>query len=222
MKNIILSLFILTFLFSGCIDENITHVSENLEITSSYSLPIGQAEYDINEYLNALKDSPFPWQDSLYYNDTLYPNYLEYVDEYDIKAFDFSRLGEELDMIESIMFRIIIDNGYPTKAISQVYFSDMAMAYIIDSVFAGGPHIIQPATIDDNGKVVEPYHEVFDVYMPQQFIDNMADIQHVSIFNRVYTVREDIFHTKFYSGYMFKVHIGIRVGLRFNIEDMQE
>jgi hypothetical protein len=215
-------IYILIILVAGCVDENITNISENMEITSSYSLPVGQAEYDINEYLDGLKESIFPWPDSLYYNDTLYPNYLEYVEEFDIKEFDFSRLGENLDKIESIMLRIIIDNGYPTKAISQVYFTDMAMSYLIDSVFSTGPHVIEPAKIDDNGRVVEPYHEFFDVYMSQQFIDNMADIRHVNIFSRVFTSRNDILHTKLYSDYRLKVHIGIRVGLRYNIEDLQE
>lgn len=222
MKYIFYTFCVLILLIAGCIDENITNVSENLEITSSYSLPVGQAEYDINEYLDALKWSPFPWHDSLYYNDTLYPNYLEYVDEYDIKEFDFSRLGENLDMIESVMLRIIIDNGYPTKAISQVYFTDIAMAYVIDSVFANGPLMIEPAAIDNNGLVVEPYQDIFDVYMPQHFINNMADIRYVSIFSRVYTTRDDMPHARFYTDYKLKVHIGIRVGLRYNIKDLQE
>ncbi len=222
MKYNFFIIYLLIILFSGCIDENITNVSENMEITSGYSLPVGQAEYNINKYLDGLKESIFPWPDSLYYNDTLYPNYLEYVEEYDIKEFDFSRLGENLDMIESIMLRIMIDNGYPTKSLSQVYFTDLTMSYVIDSVFSDGPHIIEPALIDNNGRVIEPYHEIFDVYMPQRFIDNMADVRHVSIFSRVFTTRNDMLHARFYSDYKLTVHIGIRVRLRYNIEDLQE
>ncbi len=222
MKNIFCTVWVIIIFVAGCIDENITNVSENLEITSSYSLPIGYAEYDINEYLSALQLSPFPWPDSLYYNDTLYPNYLGYVEEFDIKEFDFSRLGENINMIESIMLRIIIDNGYPTQAMSQVYFADNPMTSYIDSAFSSGPHIIQPATIDDRGIVVEPYHEIFDVYMPERFVNNMAAIGQVSIYNRVYTTRDDMLHTRFYTDYRLKVHIGIRVGLRYNIQDLQE
>ncbi|MBN2273541.1 MAG: hypothetical protein JXR41_05840 [Bacteroidales bacterium] len=212
-------LLTLSLLWTGCIDENITQVSENIEITSGYSIPGGLLTYDINEYLEELNTFNIPWPDSLYYNDVLYPNYLTYLTRDDSKNFDFSQLSDNLDMVESVMFRLIISNGYPTEAVAQVYFADENMVYV-DSAFADGPYRLQPAYTDNEGIVTAPYEEMVDIYMSSDFVDNMDRIRYIIIKSIIYTTRSDIRHVRFYTNYAFNVNISARIRLRFNTGDL--
>jgi len=206
-------------LLTACIDEDITQVSENIEITSSYSIPGGPLTYNMNDYLDTLHAIHVPWSSFLYYNDILYPNYLSYLTRDDIKGFDFSSLSENLDRLESIMFRLIISNGYPTEAYAQVYFSDEGFV-VIDSVFAGGPNRIQPAPVDDDGIVIAPYLEIVDVVMSPHFVDNLMLIRNITINSIIYTTRPDIQQVRFYTDQAFNVNVSARIQLRLNTGDL--
>jgi hypothetical protein len=53
IQRITLTITIL-LIFAGCFKENMTTVSDSVLIHSSYSLPIGEVVYNINEYFEAL------------------------------------------------------------------------------------------------------------------------------------------------------------------------
>jgi hypothetical protein len=219
LPHLIISLlFPVLLLMTGCIDENIFRVSEDVEITPSYSLPIGPLSYDINDYLEGLDTVSFPWSDSLYYNDTLYPSYRSYLTRFDINLYDFNSLSNDFDRVEGVMFRLIVSNGYPTRTITQVYFADENQTYL-DSAFSAGPHDLQPAAINDSGIVTAPNQEIVDVTMSPYFIQNMGSIRHIIIESIIYTIRPDIEHVKFYTPYAFHVNIAVRIQLRLNTGD---
>ena len=98
-------------LCTGCFEDNITTVSNDILINSSLSLPIGEVVYDINEYFEALDTVLTPRPDSVAYNDTIYPNVLNVVEEIGLQIFEFAAQGGSSDALESIMFRLIIQNG---------------------------------------------------------------------------------------------------------------
>ncbi len=203
---------------AGCIDENITRVSENIEITSSYSIPGGPLTYNINDYLDTLQAIHVPWPNFLYYNDIIYPNYLSHLTRDDVKQFDFSQLSDRLDIVESVMFRLIIINDYPTAAVAQVYFADAAFVYL-DSVFADGPHQVLPAPVNSDGIAEASFEEIVDVYMTPAFVSNMANIRYIVIESIIYTTRSDIPIVRFYTDNAFHVNVAARIQLRFNTGD---
>jgi hypothetical protein len=215
------NLFLLVFLLmTGCIDENIFRVSEDVEITPSYSLPIGPVSYNINEYFETLDTVSLAWPDSLYYNDVLYPTYLLYITRFDINLYDFNSLFNDMNRIEKVMFRLVVSNGYPTMTVAQLYFTgDDGIP--VDSAFADGPHELQPAAIDDDGIVTAPYEEILDVPMSSYFVQNMGNIRHIIIKSIFYTTRPDIKHVKFYSDYAFHVNIAVRIQLHLNTGEIK-
>jgi hypothetical protein len=220
MPYLKISLFVLVIMMmTGCIDENILKVSKDIEITPSYSLPLGPLEYDINEYLESLDSVSFPCPDSLFYNDTLYPNPRPYLTRNDMNYFDFNSLTTEIDRIENFMFHLILSNGYPTNTITQVYFADENQVPV-DSAFADGPHLLQPATIDADGVVTAPYEEIVDIPMSPYFIQNMGNIRYINIQSIIYTTRPDILQVKFYTFYAYRVNIAIRIQLRLNTGEL--
>jgi hypothetical protein len=215
-----ISLFFLVLLtITGCIDENILRVSEDVEITPSYSLPLGPLAYDINDYLEGLDTVNFPWPDSLYYNDTLYPSYRSYLTRFDINLYNFNSLSNNFDRVENVMFRLIVSNGYPTRTITQVYFADGNRTFV-DSAFSGGPYVLQPAAIDAEGIVTAPYEEIVDVTMSPYFVQNMGNIRHIIVETTIYTTRPDIPQVKFYTSYAYRINIAVRVQLRLNTGEL--
>jgi hypothetical protein len=212
-------LFLILLLFTGCLDENIFRVSEDVEITPSYSLPLGPLSYDINDYLESLDTLTLPWPDSLYYNDTLYPNVLPYLFRFDDQYYDFSFLSGNVERVERVMFRLILSNGYPTMTVTQIYFAD-GNQNIMDSAFSDGPHVMQPAPLDDEGVVTAPIVEIVDVTMSPDFVQNMGNIRHILIHGIIYTTRPDIAQVKFYTDYAYHIHIAVRIQLRLNTGEL--
>ena len=56
LKIGIISIIIIIVSIASCIDENITNISESVEINSSYSLPVGDVNYSINDYFDSEVD----------------------------------------------------------------------------------------------------------------------------------------------------------------------
>ena len=50
---------IILTVFISCIDENITNISDSLELNQSYSLPVGDVSYTINDYFATLDTLQF-------------------------------------------------------------------------------------------------------------------------------------------------------------------
>jgi hypothetical protein len=215
-----ISLFLLILLvMTGCIDENILKVSKDIEITPSYSLPLGPLAYDINDYLESLDTVSYPWPDSLFYNGTLYPNPYPYLNQSGVNFFDFNSLSTDINRVENVMFRLIVSNGYPTITVTQIYFADDSQIPV-DSVFTGGPHTLQPAAIDADGIVTAPYEEIVDVTMSPYFVQNIGNIRYIIIQSTIYTTRPDIPQVKFYSSYAYHLNIAIRIQLHLNTGEL--
>lgn len=224
---------IVNILFISCIDENITNISESIEINSSYSLPIGNVLYSINDYFELLKslnlDTIMPDTlqidtiqgsqgdslDLVGYNDTIYTNIKYVVDTLIYYEFDFSSLGDDLEKIKAITFVTIINNDFPTETKVQVYFAGEAMT-IIDSLYSDGPYLISPPDLDNNGIPLDRPPEIVTTPVSDSVITHLPDIRQIIVYGYVKTLRPDINISKFYSYYILSVHIASRIELLFN------
>ncbi len=211
-------LFVLPILLTSCIKDKINSISDSVLINSSYSLPIGTVVYQVNDYFEALDTIHIPWPDSVSYNDTIYPNLLDTITKVDYKFFDFANLGGDIQKIKSITLRLIISNGFPTEVKSQVYFTDHFSH--MDPLFSGGTESILPATLGPEGKVISPNVQYRDILLPQNMIENLANYTNIEIFGQVLTSRPDIKIAKFYSDYELKIHIGLRIELEYNLNEL--
>jgi hypothetical protein len=217
IQRILIFISVIT-LCVGCFEENITTVSDDILINSSYSLPIGEVVYDVNEYFETLDTALTPRPDSVAYNDTIYPNVLHVVEKIDLQQFEFAAQGGSSDALESIMFRLIIQNGYPTEARVQVYF--MINQLVTDSLFEDGIEIIPPAPVDQNGIVMSQSVILKDVYASPTTVDNIGYYTNIEIHGEVLTTRPDIRIVRFYPEYEFRIHIGARIGIEYNFNDL--
>lgn len=234
--NIFWQGIIILTVFISCIDENITNISDSLELNQSYSLPVGDVSYTINEYFKTLDTLQFdtvqvdtlqidtlatPLSDTIdlvEFNDTLYANVKYLLDTSIDTEFDFGEINEDLEKIKAITFVFIVDNDFPTDTWTQVYFIDESENHI-DSLFIDGPLLISAPELDNDGFPVERPPEIKVCPISDNLIDNMASIRFIRIFSIVRTIRPDVDIVKFYSEYNIDFHIGVRVELQFNINE---
>jgi hypothetical protein len=101
-----------------------------------------------------------------------------------------------------------------------VYFLTGASHVPSDSVFTGGPVTIPPADIDGEGLVTDPFSILYNVTMPTEFIQKLPMITGILIKGRVNVTRPDIHWVKFYHHYQINLHIGSRIELLFNTNEL--
>jgi len=213
-------ILVLLITMISCIDRDILNISDSLELHSSYSLPFGAFDYSINNYLESLDKVTYPWPDSLFYNDILYPTFASSVAFTSIDTFVLSLVKDPLDMIRSIEFLILVDNGYPTEISAQVYFLSGGSPVPVDSVFKSGPCMVPPAEVSGDGLVTRPTMVLFSVVMTSDFLQKFPDISYLMIRGRVNTTRPDVQWVKFYTDYQVGLHIGSRIELLYNTGDL--
>jgi hypothetical protein len=226
LKILFITSAILNLLFISCIDENIRNISEEMEINSSYSIPLGDVTYSINEYfemlnfygLDTVQTLPGDSIDLVEYEDSIYNNTKYVVDTLIYTEFDFSSLGDDLDKIKDITFISIIKNDFPTETKVQVYFADESMG-IIDSLFSDGPYSLPPPDLDNEGIPLDHPPDVIITPVSQHLVENMADIRRIITYGYVRTLRPDIDISKFYSYYLLSIHIAARIELEFNTSE---
>jgi len=231
LKIFFLQVVAINILLISCVDENINNISETLEINSSYSLPIGDVTYSINEYFEMLdlygldtlqtdtiQTLPGDSVGLVEYEDTLYTNIRYTVDTLIYTEFDFSSMGEDLNKIKAITFISIINNDFPTETKVQVYFADESMN-LIDSLFDDGPYSLPPPDLDNEGIPLDHPPDIIVTPVSEYLIENLAAIRHIIMFGYVRTLRTDIDISKFYSYYLLSIHIAARIELEFNTSE---
>ena len=209
---------VLLLLAVSCINKDILNISDSVEINSRYSVPVGTYDADINNYLESLDTTGPSSGDSLYYEGVLYPINKSYVDFKVSDSLNFNLIKDPTGKVRSVEFVILLNNGYPTPAMVQVYF--MAGSATIDSAFISGPHVINPADLNSEGIVTDPSTSMLTISMPADFNDKLSTVRGVMVKGRVYLTRPDIQWVKFLHEYKFNLHIGARIELLFNTSDL--
>jgi hypothetical protein len=195
---------------NSCFDKDIMNISGSMELNPSYSLPIGEINYNINHYFESLDSNLAAWPDTVAFNDKLFPNTSAEVTDITIVPYYFSQLTSHPERITGIQFALIMTNGYPTNAETQVYFLDESGTVKVDSVFRNGPVDLLPAELNAVGVVDKPYQILINTVMPESFLPNIPLISGIMVKSIIRTKRPDQSVTKFYTDYNISVHIGLR------------
>jgi hypothetical protein len=198
----------------SCIDKDILNISDSVEINSRYSVPVGEFNTDINNYLESLDTLGPSSGDSLYYENILYPIDVSFVGFTLTDSLNFNLIKDPTGRVKSVEFVILIANGYPTPAVVQVYF--MSGSSPVDSAFISGPHVINAASVDNDGIVTEPAESMVTISMPSDFNDKLGSIRGVTVKGQIYLTRPDIRWVKFFHDYHFDLHVGARIELLYN------
>jgi hypothetical protein len=216
-------------ILNSCIDENITNISDSLDINSCYSFPIGDVTYSINNYFESLDtlgidtlqvDSLIVSStDSVEFNGMYFHNIEPVYDTTIFSEFDFSVLDEYIDNVVAITIVLVVSSDFPTEILIQVYFTDETQV-IMDSMYVEGPLIIPAPDLDSNGRPLERQTAIRYCPLSEDLIDNLTDIRYILAYGAVRTIRPDEGVVKFYPEYMLNIHIGARVELEFSTSEL--
>ena len=141
----------LLFLSVSCMKDKPDSLPQHLVWDSEVAVPLGSDSFGLNA------ESGF--DTTLFELDTI-TNLPKWVSELEVVLegridFDLSSLNEDVDDVNSILFRVTIFNGFPNDVLAQVYFLDAA-ANCIDSMFIEGAVPVPPGTVQGIGETIEP------------------------------------------------------------------
>ncbi len=125
---------------------------------------------------------------------------------------------ENIEQVQSAVFRINIINGFPAKAYTQVYF--------YDTLFAGHPPLdsmltdandllVESGPLDANGVVISPVHKRKDEPFNRDRLEHIFKAKYLVIRSVVDTKDSPNQQVQIYSDYRLNVRIGVRAQLSF-------
>lgn len=223
MKNISY-LFFLSFLLFSCIDDDLTNISQSVQLNPSYSLPIGTIVYDLKDELERIERfaylSSVPASDSIKINEVVYPLPVQF-QQFKITQsyiFNYTMVGVDHEKIKSILFRLVIKNSFPTETILRIIFAD-ELNYTIEEPFPDGL-TIPPASFDDKGNVTVPSESILDLPVSEKLMNNFNQIRTIVIRSTVNATNPDLAIVHFNSSLNMSIHIGARIELEYNTNEL--
>ena len=125
---------------------------------------------------------------------------------------------ERIDEIESAVFRINIDNGFPARAYTQIYFTDSNYV-VLDSMLLDPNNIlVESAEIDANGRVTQSTHRTGDEPFNKTRIEHLYNAKKLLIVSVIDTKDSPTRNIEIYDSYKLDVKIGVRAQLNVKFQ----
>lgn len=131
---------------------------------------------------------------------------------------DFS-FGDDVDILEWVLFKINTDNGFPVDASMQVYFADSNYTKI-DSLLVPIQQVISSAAVGPppDLKVISPTHKLTTTRIEHDRIIGLKNVKYLFIFAKLDTYdASNNTIIKMYSDYNLDVKIGMQAQIKYNV-----
>ena len=205
--------YVIVFLLCiSCYKKDEGTFSSSVEITPSYSVPIGNFLLNINNYLYGLDTIVSLVPDSIYFNDTLFPNPLPEINRTETYPVNLSSITEDFNNIRLLFIRVIFYNGYPTSFSARIHLSD-ENGNVILTLPENNDIIVPAAETDNNGIVTGLKKHIEDIEIQEDFITSIQNVRFITTEYTISTQDPNVFRTKFFDYYNIKLHIGARFQL---------
>lgn len=122
---------------------------------------------------------------------------------------DFN-FNEDVSAIESIMFRINVDNGFPVDFKTQLVFLD-ASYHPLFNLFTTPQDVVQSALVDAGGKVNQHTKKITDASLSATQISLLPNVKYILVNGVAQTLNATTGGiVKFYDSY----HLGLKIGMQ--------
>lgn len=142
---------------------------------------------------------------------------------YDTVKADMHELVDSNEIIENLIFRMIVDNGLPIEVNAQAYFTDSLYNIIDSAVTADYPYLIESGKVDGNGKIDQMTgvtSRMRDFIFPAERIAKLQDTRYVILATRAWTTNQPNGNNiRVYSDYGLYIRLGFRVDAGLSTSD---
>ncbi len=141
--------------------------------------------------------------------------------EEDSMDFDFEEdFGDVSDHLNSLTFRVEVDNWLPLDVDLQVYFLD-ELYTMVDSLFDSPERILgsDPASLDADGKITSPENKVTEIVFEKDDLDKLTPAKFMKLSLALATTDQGVPSVKIYSFYTIDFNLAIRANFRLNSRD---
>jgi hypothetical protein len=132
--------------------------------------------------------------------------------------FDFEEdFGDVSDHINSLTFRVEVDNWLPLDVDFQVYFLD-DLYTLIDSLFESPERILgsDPESLDADGRITSPENKVTEIVFEKEDLDKLQPAKYMKFSADLATTDQGQPPVKIYSYYTIDFKLAIRANFRLN------
>lgn len=131
----------------------------------------------------------------------------------DTIEFSFS---ENVNNIESLMFRVNVVNGFPAQLEAQVEVLD-TNKNVLFTLFQTAENVLEPAPVNSSGRVIEPIQKITDIFLNENQISLLKDAGFIVVSG----VAESWNGTtgqvvKIFEDYVIDLKLGMQVQGKFN------
>ena len=122
---------------------------------------------------------------------------------------------ENIEQVQSAVFRINVTNGFPASAFTQVYFTDSLYNQLDSLISDPADLLVESGQLDLNGVVIAPVHKRRDEPFNRTRLENVFKAKYLIIRSTVDTKDSPTQHVQIYSTYKIEVRVGVRAQLSF-------
>ena len=127
-------------------------------------------------------------------------------------------LEEDIDMLERVLVRLAVENGFPLEVKMNIYLLDSGKT-VLDSLFSGVTSILPSPNVNfATGKVTAPSKNIIDITINKSRLENLRKTKSVLIKAALNTSRNsgNIAPVKIYTEYELGVRIGVQAKIKLD------
>lgn len=197
-------------ILTSCMKDKPEALPEHLEWNPQLAFPLGEEVFGMN------RDSGF--DTTLLEEDTVsglpfWTGRYEVVME-GVLGFDLSTINDNLDKLNRVLFRINCTNQFPHTMYSQAYFRNGG-GIVIDSMFLEGPVETPPASVREQGGIIETGQAQHDALIERERLPALTGAQSILIRSSFVVEHVDSSLVQSYPTFQFLTDTGFMLDLSF-------
>ena len=134
--------------------------------------------------------------------------------------FNISTLSQDLEVVNRVLLRVNIYNGFPNDLLAQAYFMDGTM--IVDSMFSEGSMPVPAGSVIGSGEIIQPAHRRQDAIFDPQRLENLEGATHLLLQAILQNPKVDTSLIPYYPDYLSLVDMGAMLDVTILLPDEEE
>jgi hypothetical protein len=135
-------------------------------------------------------------------------------------ASDSTIQANDIEEIQSLLFRLYVNNGFPAQGYVQIYFLDSTNTNRIDSLIVGDNTLFKQAILDGSGRVTQKVERTLDIQITRPQLESLVDkgVRNLLVVSKVESNDMGATTVIIFQGYHMDVKLGMMVEILTPLE----